>query len=343
MSTDPMPLTAVTAHPCVRPRLLDGTPILALRDGTLQIGCDADRGLRLRAAPDGTKRLLGELTGEHTVHDLARRCTMTPEAVDNVVDALGRHHLLVDDRPTAGPLDGTRVARVVADMPLGVDIALGLLAAGIAEVQVVDARGPASSFPQEVRHRRENPDDALARLQIVDHLDRRPLPPGTPTVVLSGRLEVDPADIAALMRCDDPHVVARPRPGGIILGPFVIPGRTSCLACADLARAARDDSWVEQRAALTTIRADFPSALSPWAVTTLLTQIACWTSGGMPDLADRTVEMGVPDWRQRWRAWRPHPQCGCRWGAQSSSAGASMPPSSSMMVGSATMRRIASP
>lgn len=286
--------------------------MLELPDGTLQVGCEADRGLRWRAAPEGTRRLLEELTGRHTPEDLAVRCGLAPADVDEAVAALARHRLLAVDDPQAGPLGGTAVARVVSTVPLALDVALALLRAGVGEVHVVDARGAGSPLAQAVRRRERNPDEILERIRVVDHLGRRRLPPGTPTVVATGHLEVDPALATALLRADDPHVVARPRPAGVLLGPFVLPGRTSCLACADLARSARDTSWVAQRAGLTTTRAPYPAALVPWAVSTLLAQLACWAADGLPDLVDRTVEMGTSDWRQRWRAWRAHPRCGCR-------------------------------
>ena len=308
----PYPSAAPVAPLAARPRLLPGVPVVPLRDGSLQVGCDADRGVRLPHAPAGTLGLLRQLTGEHTVTDLAHRSGMDPQVVDDVVEALRSHRLLARDTAPAGPFRGTEVARLVGDVPVVVDLALGLIAEGVERVQVVDPRGAASDVLLTVRHRLVDASDVLDRLQVVDHIGRRPLPPGTPTVLATGRLEVDPAEIAALVRNDDPHVVARPRPGGVLLGPFVVPGRTSCLACADLARASRDASWVEQRAALTGTRADIPASLVPWVVTTLLAQLACWAVGGSPDLVDRTVEMGVQDWRQRWRAWRTHPRCGCR-------------------------------
>ena len=306
------PEAAPIAPLAIRPRLLPGVPVVPLRDGGLQVGCDPDLGLRLPHAPAGTVGLLRQLTGEHTVADLAHRLGMDPHVVDDVVEALRRHRLLARDTAEDGPFGGTEAARLVGDGTVVVDLVLRLLAEGIGRVQVVDPRGAASDVPLTVRQRLGDASPLLDRLQVVDHIGRRPLPPGTPTVLATGRLEVDPAEIAALVRNDDPHVVARPRPGGVLLGPFVVPGRTSCLACADLARASRDASWVEQRAALTGTRADIPASLVPWVVTTLLAQLACWAVGGSPDLVDRTVEMGVQDWRQRWRAWRPHPRCGCR-------------------------------
>ncbi|QGF24422.1 TOMM precursor leader peptide-binding protein [Raineyella fluvialis] len=322
------------------PRLLTGLPVLELRDGTVQIGCDADRGLRFGAGPTGLGRMLADLTGEYSLDDLTVRWNVTPGLVDNLVTTLARAGLLAVDDPQEGPLGGTRVARVVADTLLVPGLVAGLLEAGVGMVQVVAPGGYQDLGPGH------------DRVHCVDMLDRRPLPAGTPTVVASGCLEPDPALIEALMRADDPHVVLRPRPEGVLVGPFVVPGRTSCLTCGDLTRAARDASWVEQRAAMISSPAPYPPALREWATSMVMAQLSCWGRGGLPDLADRTVEMDTRAWRQTWRAWRPHPSCGCCWAPAGSPSGsrhaqtASVParvPSSSTRPGSAQILSTASP
>lgn len=295
----------------VRPSLLPGVPVVSLRDGSLQVGCDPDRAVRLTDPPEGTLGLLAALTGEHTRNELSQQCGVPLRLVEDLVAVLGRHRLLACDSAQEGPLAGTPVARLVTDVSLGTDLALALLTEGVQRVQVVDPRDGAA-IRQAVRRRLPEPSDVLDRLEVVDHVSRRPLAPGTPTILATGRLEPDPVVVEALVRNDDPHVVARPRPGGALLGPFVVPGLTSCLACADLTRVSLDPTWVEQRAALTTTRADFPAPLVPWLVSTVVAQLACWALAGRPDLVDRTVDIDVHDWRQRWRAWRPHPRCGCR-------------------------------
>lgn len=310
-TTDVLQAAPPTSGPATRPCLLPGVPVVPLRDGSIQVGCDPDRAVRLTDPPEGTLRLLAELTGDRTNEELAQRCAMAVGPVDEVVEALRRHRLLACESAQIAPLIATPVARVVADAPWGLELALALLAQGVQRVQVVDARRSAL-VRQAARHRLADTPQVLDRLEVVDDRDRRPLASGTPTILASGRLEPDPAVVEDLVRHDDPHVVARPRPGGALLGPFVVPGRTSCLACADLIRAGRDASWVEQRAVLTSTRADVPAPLVPWLTSMLLAQLASWALGGPPDLVDRTVEMSLHDWRQRWRAWRPHPRCGCR-------------------------------
>lgn len=329
--------------PRSRPRLLDGVPVLQLRDGTVQVGCDADRGVRLTGAPPGTRWMLAELTGDHSVSELADRWEVSPQAVDNLVATLRGADLLAADDPQSGPLCDTPVVRVVAAPSLVPALVSGLLEAGVGAVHVI---APSGSLGTSLPRPRD-------RVRVADTLDRRPLPPGTPTVVAPGCLEPDPALVEALMRADDPHVVVRPRPAGVVLGPFVVPGRTSCLVCADLTRAARDATWVEQRAALTGARAPHPAPLRDWTIAMLTAQLAAWAGGRSPDLVDRTVELGTRDWQQHWRAWRPHPACGCTWAppgagtggrpAQAGSVDVARAPSSSTAEGSAMILSTASP
>ena len=53
-----------------------------------------------------------------------------------------------------------------------------------------------------------------------------------------------PAELpAALMRQRMPHLVALRREAIGVVGPLVLPGRTACLGCVELARSDRDPAW----------------------------------------------------------------------------------------------------
>ena len=59
--------------------------------------------------------------------------------------------------------------------------------------------------------------------------------------VLTGR---DGPELAARLLADDvPHLIAAAGEAIGIVGPLVIPGRSACLHCLDLARAERDPAW----------------------------------------------------------------------------------------------------
>ncbi len=100
------------------------------------------------------------------------------------------------------------------------------------------------------------------------------------------------------------------------VGPLVRPGRTSCPRCLDLARAERDAAWpavVAQLAATRSRRPESGSAALVSVVAGLASAETLAAIGGSaaPLCLDATLEVRVPDWSVRRRAWRPHPACGC--------------------------------
>jgi bacteriocin biosynthesis cyclodehydratase domain-containing protein len=102
--------------------------------------------------------------------------------------------------------------------------------------------------------------------------------------------------------------------GGGAVGPLVVPGRTSCLRCADLHRRDRDPAWD----ALAVQLAVPPrhGAASDVAVAALVGAVAAvhalaFLDGQPTATAGGTLEMHLPDWRLRRRSWPPHPDCRC--------------------------------
>ena len=119
-----------------------------------------------------------------------------------------------------------------------------------------------------------------------------------------------------------PHLPVRVRDGTGLVGPLVIPGLTSCLACADLHRSERDAAWpvlaAQLRHAVTT--ADRATVLGTAALA--LTQVeqvlralreGAGTEGPPPEpmTLDTTVEFDVGSGSVVTRRWSRHPACGC--------------------------------
>ncbi len=69
-------------------------------------------------------------------------------------------------------------------------------------------------------------------------------------VLLADALVPDPRLVRELMRHRVPHLTVLLRDGRGIVGPFVVPGRTSCLRCADLTRTDLDPHWPQLAAQL---------------------------------------------------------------------------------------------
>jgi hypothetical protein len=122
---------------------------------------------------------------------------------------------------------------------------------------------------------------------------------------------------AALVRHQVPHLAAAASEAIGVVGPLVLPGRSACLRCLDLARAERDPAWPLILAQL----AGHAGADPPACDTVLAVMVAAQAAAqalafidlGAPPAAvtNGTLELVLPDWRWRRRTWRTHPRCGC--------------------------------
>jgi bacteriocin biosynthesis cyclodehydratase domain-containing protein len=148
------------------------------------------------------------------------------------------------------------------------------------------------------------------------------LPPGPPRLgpphpdlaVLVGR---HPLELrASLMRKQIPHLAAAADEAIGIVGPLVIPGRTACLRCMDLARTDRDPAWPLILAQLAgrepdPLACDAPlaAAVAAHAAAQALAFIDRPAETGA--VANGTLELVLPSWQWRRRTWPPHPDCDC--------------------------------
>jgi bacteriocin biosynthesis cyclodehydratase domain-containing protein len=128
----------------------------------------------------------------------------------------------------------------------------------------------------------------------------------------------DPVDVAELMRGRVPHLAVRAEEAIGVVGPLVEPGRSACLRCADLARAARDSAWP---VILAQAGGQDGTATSPQACDTVLaTATAALAAAQALTFIDRaaphvtrngTLEVVLPDWQWHRRTWSPHLACTC--------------------------------
>lgn len=129
--------------------------------------------------------------------------------------------------------------------------------------------------------------------------------------VLAG--PADPEEVTSLLRARIPHIAVHADEAIGVVGPLVIPGRTACLRCADLARAERDAAWPLILAqaggpprACDTVLAAGTAALAAREALTFLDQ-----AGPVPATLNGTLELVLPDWQWHRRTWLPHPACAC--------------------------------
>ncbi|SDC37605.1 Molybdopterin or thiamine biosynthesis adenylyltransferase [Sanguibacter gelidistatuariae] len=111
------------------------------------------------------------------------------------------------------------------------------------------------------------------------------------------------------------HLVVTVREGDVVVGPFVLPGRTPCLNCLDAGRTDLDPAWPRVRDQLKEAAALVPPAQesSTAAVAGALgaAQVLAQLDGRLPATAGACIEVSAPDAVPRLREWPMHPECGC--------------------------------
>ncbi len=197
--------------------------------------------------------------------------------------------------------------------PIGLSTASLLAAAGVGSV-VTAGRLPALPAAQAGAPQAGAPQAGSAR---------RP-PPGSPRagrgsrtpdlVILADSYRRDLP--AALLRAGVPHLTASASEAIGVVGPLVVPGRTACLRCLDLARADRDPAWPLILAQLGGGGADPPACDAILAMT-----VAAQAAAQALSFVDRgsaataavngTLELVLPGWRWRRRSWLRHEYCLC--------------------------------
>ncbi len=148
---------------------------------------------------------------------------------------------------------------------------------------------------------------------------------GTPDlVILTDPLPIDPAVRAGLHLDGRAHLSVAVDGSRAVVGPLVIPGRTSCLRCADLTRNEHDPSWpllAIQLSARPRHRGISDVALCVAAAGAAAGQALEFLDGQHVQTCGGTMEWQLPDWRLRRRSWLPHHECDCGAAGRSSEHG----------------------
>ncbi len=182
-----------------------------------------------------------------------------------------------------------RVAELVAD---------GLRQAGVGRVDLAETFDPRGVAPSA------NP-RSPRRLDLV---------------VLVEHLVADAGAAAPLMGADLAHLSVVVRPGTLVVGPLVVPGRGACLRCLDLYRAERDPAWPRLLAQLLAGARYVPQEELGSRLASSLASLQVLAHLDAPDAdpADptgsesATLEITLPGGLVRRRNWPVHPGCGCR-------------------------------
>lgn len=270
--------------------------LLGERDLDQALGLGIDRGLR----PAMMRRLLRAGVRSGLVDD----ASAMPESLREVPVQL--RDLIAPDVIAARHLHGgTAQAREVIDRRRRAEVSLqgtGQVAETVALVltcagvgSVVQDRATHSSSK---RHRR-------GIVQRACH-------------VLCDTAHPDAASDPEAMALDIPHLAVAVAGTRAVIGPLVIPGRTSCLRCRELHLADADDSWPRAAVQWATRRpgpaaAGLAHLAGAWAALQALAVIDAGPRDVAVPVMDGALIVGLPDAGVRREPRPPHPLCGCLW------------------------------
>ena len=227
--------------------------------------------------------------------------------------------VLTDLPPTAERLVAALVAGT--DAPTLTALATDRLVDPVALQQLLDAVAPAllpepaPPFPPVLV---EGPPDLVAGLGVAERLlahdPAAPAPADPPLVLLAAHHVLAPGRAARWLARDVPHLPVVFGERAAVIGPFVIPGGTPCLRCAEEHRLEADPAWPVLAAQLLAQRraaaADAP-ALRLELHARLATAIRSIRSGGDAGLAGSAVRIASDGSVSRLpRPW--HARCSCR-------------------------------
>lgn len=267
-------------------------PVLLRPDGAVQVGWDPRRAVLVRPPEGATPAALATLLRGMQV-PLGRADLQRLAASHGLADHLDE---LLKALLSSGVVRGR--ARQTAPRALSIR---------------VHGRGPLSDLLVEGLR------CSGARIAQTSRANASVSAAGADMVVLSDYLVADPRLVRDLHTVGVPHLPVRVRDGSGLVGPLVIPGVTSCLACADLHRTDRDRAWPALAAQLRDVigSADRPTVLATAAVALgqlqrIITAVRGQEAAGAPPATlNTTLQVDVSNNTISARRWSRHPKCGC--------------------------------
>lgn len=225
-----------------------------------------------------------------------------------------------DGRAAMARRHGWRVD-VVGAGRVGAIVARLLAAAGVGEVLVDDVAlttaadvAPGGLGSEAIGIARDRGLAALFRAEAPGSGNSVSASPHFVVLAPAGETGRDQGD--HLLRAATPHLFVQVVETTGVVGPLVVPGRTSCVRCHDLWRTDRDRAWplVLHHAALRPAR--MPAcdvALATTVAGMAVTQVLGHLDGYEVTTLDGTLEITLPTGLPRRRSWTAHPGCGCTW------------------------------
>lgn len=300
---------------------LDGT-----RDIESLLGYAERIGVPRAATLDLFDRLAGDGCLDDAALDTSALAALSPPErarLDPDLSTLGLRHRLPGGAVRALERRQRVAVAVYGLGRVGAHAAVRLAAAGIGTIVPVDPApvrhedtGPGSYRGEEVGSRRQ---DCVARAV-------RLLAPSVSTALSPYRAHPDLAIIAPGERLPGeltaelteravPQLLVEVCEDRAVLGPLVVPGRTPCHRCRDLALADRDPLWPRTQAALAgdgaAPRSACDTTLAALAASNAVLHALAFLDGHLPPSAGATCEFALPYALPERLAFAAHPACGC--------------------------------
>jgi bacteriocin biosynthesis cyclodehydratase domain-containing protein len=339
--------------------------VLRRGSGEAQIGTDPRHAVVVTGIPEPVAPVLHSLDGRHTAEELlARAGPEHGQVLHDILAGLAGHGLLDDAAspdPAGGPPTAGDPARLRADRTawmlraghqhaglsrlrdqatvvvhgsgrIAVSVATLLAASGVGWVHtaaggVVQPEDTGSGYlDEDIGHARvEAAERAVRRIASTTRTSRPGARRRPDLVLLTDATVADPVVSAGLAVLGVPHLLVHAAEGTGVVGPLVVPGRTSCLRCVDLHNTDVDPCWPALAAQLAAHPqpADLATAQATAAFAAgQALRFLHGSAGGHGDLPvwGAAVEIDVFTGRSSRVEWRPHGDCPCGVAAPSVSA-----------------------
>lgn len=346
----------------MRPMLNPGLRRVWRDPSTVQFGVDVPEPVVLQGVDDSTAALLDRLDGSMSSAAFVQRAVQDGHeaaAVSKLLRELTQSGAVIDAAtwPGGRALTVAARARLVPDLAaaaltefahgpadrceqlastsltihgvgrLGAVLGTLLSASGIGRIHVVDDR---TVRPEDVCVGGFTSDDlGQPRASVTHHLAAwrsvGDVPSQRDLAVVTNA--VDSRQVAqVLTAAGTPHLVVTSAEGVGRVGPFVMPGQSSCLRCHDLTRTDHDPGWprvvVQLGDSADQVACDSNLTLATGAIAAL--HVISWLSTGQPPSLNGVLELQLPHGRSHQQSVPIHPACGCAWpitGLQDTMAG----------------------
>ncbi|OLT03703.1 hypothetical protein BJF90_03005 [Pseudonocardia sp. CNS-004] len=301
--------------------------LLALGAGSRMFGLDPATAVAVEDLPAPLAEMLDELGASVPTAELVDRAVergADRRAAELLLSELVASGLLVDSAHVQRRERRRAASTVVVDGsgPLAVGVVLGLATAGVGTVHVT-ASGPVlaadlgTGFVDADRgqDRATAIAAALARLRPSARTGPPPQRTVPDLVVLADSATPDPVRVARLHAAGTPHLVVRVRDGVGVVGPLVLPGRSTCLGCLEIERCAREPAWATAAAQLVGVPGQAGpaciAATAGLATAQALVALDGPGSAAGPPALEATLEIDPDAGTVTRRIWAAHPHCGC--------------------------------